>query len=137
MNWLTLLGAAAGAYLVYEVYEYEQRKHPPPDKTNPNPVGSDTFAPIQENPFANRDRIMVEEVFPGNPQLVKRPDFAQKWLLRLPGGTLTDVYCSFDKLKRKIYLNKPGHSGKDASMTPAGDGIYNLNSMDYFNSEKQ
>lgn len=137
MNWLTLLGVAAGGYAVYEVYEYEQRKNPPPDKANPNPVGSDTFAPIQENPWANRDRIMVEEVFPGTPELVKKPDFAQKWLLRLPGGTLVPLYCSFNKLRRKIYLKKPEQKGMDASMTPAGDGIYNLNSMDYFYPQKQ
>lgn len=114
MNPLFLIGGAAAAFFIYESTQNNkaQNKNAPANKI---PLASSRFSNMKENPFQQKERLLVGSVTPTQKGQLENPALAGRWLLTTPDGCIFPWVGSFNLLKRKVKLQIP-----DAKKTPRG-----------------
>jgi hypothetical protein len=131
------IAAGAGAWFIYESIKGQttlskMKKAGEEAKRLPNT--SPKFSNMQENPFQQKEKILVEKVEPTQRGQLEHTNMAGRWMLTLPGGTLVPWYGCFEKLKHKVIILIPEGQAKT---TPKGyqkisDDRYHMATTDAF-----
>lgn len=117
MNPLFFVGAAGVGLLLWESNSASNKlASARKSKTSRLPLASPVFSNLNENPFQQKEKIEAIKIQPTQQGLLDNPSMAGRWMLTLPGGAFVPIVCSFNRLKRKVLIVIPNHSGK----VPAG-----------------
>lgn len=104
MNPLFIIGVGAGAFLIYESLKASNVKKFAKAGRENIPLASSPFSNMRENPFQQKEKILVENIQPTQKGQLTNPKLAGRWMLTLPGGTYVPIHCSFERLKKKVII---------------------------------
>jgi hypothetical protein len=108
MNPLFIVGVGVGAWFLYQGVKADNAiKASKEPKTKHIPLASSTFTNLKENPFQQKEKILVEGVYPTQQGQLTNKNMAGRWMLKLPGGALAPMHCSWDTLQRKVVIILP------------------------------
>lgn len=116
MNPLFLVGVGLGAWFLYQGVKAEKTlKSSKTPKTKHIPLASSSFTNLKENPFQQKEKILVEAIYPTQQGQLSdgNQNMAGRWMLKLPGGALAPMHCSFTTLQKKVVVMLPSGIPKE------------------------
>lgn len=131
MNPLFVVGGAAALFFLYEANQNSMVAKP---KASPDhlPLASSRFSNMKENPFQQKERILVGKIMPTQKGQLENPTLAGRWLLTLPDGCMFPWVGSFNLLKRKVTVQIPGVKKTPKGFVAVGEDRFQLESLDAF-----
>lgn len=131
MNPLFLVGGAAALFFIYEANQNNAANKP--QSSPPHlPLASSQFSDMKENPFQQKEKILVGKIMPTQKGQLENPTLAGRWMLTLPTGCMFPWVGSFNLLKRKVIVQIPGVKKTPKGFVSVGADQYRLESLDAF-----
>jgi len=110
MNPLFIVAVGAGAYLIYEGIKggnAQMEAKATATQAKRLPLTSPKFSNMKENPFMQKEKIIVKAINPTQKGQMTNPNMAGRWMLTLPDDCLVPMVTSFNVLKKKVIILLP------------------------------